>query len=127
SFDGTTSPAPQQGKCTATPPGGDAVRKTNASGTPVVLPDGRRLDPAGNEWLFTDFPGNFPSGALLVPGTSWLLVVDAGTGALTADAAKSIPLPSGAFPQGIAVSPDGTTLLVGQVTDSHVLVVSVAG
>src|ERR1019366_2856505 len=78
SFDGTTSPAPQQGKCTATPPGGDAVRKTNASGTPVVLPDGRRIDPAGNEWLFTDFPGGFPDGALLVPGTSWLLVVDTG-------------------------------------------------
>ena len=46
--------------------------------------------------------------------------------ALTADAAKSLPLPSGTFPQGIAVSPDGTTLLVGQVTDSHVLVVSLA-
>jgi hypothetical protein len=198
SFDGTTYPTPQQGQCTASAPTGDAVRKTNASGTPVVLPDGRRLDPAGNEWLFTDFPGNFPSGALLVPGTRWLLVVDTGytthavrsvdtailrtspgmnpvassvsyqppkalnwgmayaagpsllyvasgyhspddtdsqiyaydfdpgTGALTADAAKSIPLPSGTFPQGIAVSPDGTTLLVGQVTDSHVLVVSLA-
>jgi len=195
-FDGTTYPTPQQGQCTASAPSGDALAKTNASGTPVILPDGRRLDPAGDEWLFTDFPGNFPDGAILVPGTGWLLVVDTGytthsvravdtgilrtspgtnpvassvsyqppkalnwgmayvasssvlyvasgyespddvdsqvfaydfdlgSGQLTADAAKSIPLPSGTFPQGIAVSPDGKTLLVGQVTDSHVLVVS---
>ena len=195
-FDGTTYPAPQQGKCTATAPSGDAVRKTNASGTPVVLPDGRRIDPAGNEWLFTDFPGGFPDGALQVPGTKWLLVVDTGytthsvraldtsllrgtpvanpvvssirydppkalnwgmayaagsnvlyvasgykspddtqsliyaydfdttAGKLTADAAKNVPLPMGAFPQGVAVSADGKTLLVGQVTDSHVLVFS---
>jgi DNA-binding beta-propeller fold protein YncE len=195
-FDGTTYPAPQQGQCSATAPSGNALEKTNASGTPVILPDGRRIEPAGNEWLFTDFPGNFPDGALLVPGTSWLLVVDTGytthsvravdtgilrslpgtnpvassvsyqppkalnwgmayvaassvlyvasgyedpddtdsqifaydfdvvTGQLTADAARSVPLPSGTFPQGIAVSPDGQTLLVGQVTDSHVLVVS---
>jgi DNA-binding beta-propeller fold protein YncE len=198
SFDGTTYPTPQQGQCTATTPSGVALEKTNASGTPVILPDGRRLDPAGNEWLFTDFPGNFPDGAILVPGTEWLLVVDTGytthavraidtgtlrsspgtnpvassisyqppkalnwgmayvpttsvlyvasgyespddtdsqifaydfdfgTGQLTLDAGKSVPLPSGTFPQGIAVSPDGSTLLVGQVTDSHVLVVSLA-
>ncbi|MGH7296018.1 MAG: YncE family protein, partial [Polyangiaceae bacterium] len=197
-FDGTTYPAPQGGQCSATAPGGTAVEKTNASGTPPVLPDGRRIEPAGNEWLFTDFPGNFPDGALLVPGTSWLLVVDTGytthsvrvvntatlraspgtspvassvrydppkaldwgmayvaaskllyvasgyqspndtasqifaydldttSGQLTADAGKSIPLPAGTFPEGIAVSPDGGTLLVGQVTDSHVLVVSLA-
>jgi sugar lactone lactonase YvrE len=197
-FDGKTYPTPQQGQCTATTPGGSAVEKTNASGTPPVLPDGRRVEPAGNEWLFTDFPGNFPDGALLVPGTSWLLVVDTGytthavravdtatlrssagtnpvtssisyappkaldwgmayvasasllyvasgyespddtasqiyaydfdpvAGKLTADAGKSIPLPSGTFPEGLAVSPDGSTMLVGQVTDSHVLVVSLA-
>ena len=47
-------------------------------------------------------------------------------GKLTADTAKSIPCRSGTFPQGIAVSPDGSTLLVGQVTDSHVLVFSLA-
>jgi YVTN family beta-propeller protein len=196
SFDGQTYPAPQQGQCTATTPGGTAIEKTSASGTPVVLPDGRRLEPAGSEWLFTDFPGNFPDGALLVPDTAWLLVVDTGytthsvravntqtlqsspgtdpvvssvsyqppkalnwgmaylpspgvlyvasgydnpddtdsqiyaydfdvgTGQLTADATLSVPLPSGTFPQGIALSPDGQTLLVGQVTDSHVLVIS---
>jgi len=198
-FDGKTYPAPQQGKCVATDPTGPALEKTNAAGTPVVLPDGRRIEPAGNEWVFTDFPGGFPSGALLVPGTKWLLVVDTGytthsvravdttilkaggtttpvvssirydppkalnwgmayvapasgttgtlyvasgyhspddtdsqiyaydfdttSGQLTADAARSVPLPKGTFPQGIAVSPDGKTMLVGQVSDSHVLVV----
>jgi sugar lactone lactonase YvrE len=195
-FDGTTYPAPQQGKCAATDPSGLALEKTNAQGTPVVLPDGRRIEPAGNEWLFTDFPGNFPAAALQVPGTRWLLVVDTGytthsvravdttilrtspvknpvtssvrydppkalnwgmayvaasnvlyvasgyhspddtqsqifaydfdatAGQLTADAAKSVPLPSGTFPQGVAVSADGKTMLVGQVTDGHVLVIS---
>ena len=48
---------------------------------------------------------------------------DTTAGTLTADAAKSVPLPSGTFPQGIAVSADGKTLLVGQVSDSHVLVI----
>src|SRR5579859_4160279 len=195
-FDGKTYPAPQQGKCVATAPSGDAIAKANAQGTPVVLPDGRKIEPAGNEWVFGDFPGNFPAYALQVPGTKWLLVVDTGytthavraidtsilrgssttnpvissvrydppkalnwgmafspvtkalyvasgyhspddtqsqvyaydfdptTGQLTADAAKSVPLPAGTFPQGIAVSADGKTLLVGQVTDPHVLVVS---
>jgi hypothetical protein len=198
SFDGTGTPASQQGRCTASVPTGAAVEKANASGSPIVLPDGRRLEPAGSEWVFTDFPGNFPDGAILVPGTSWLLVVDTGytthavravntaallvaptaspvassisyappkalnwgmayvaaskvlyvasgydnpsdtasqifaydfdttTGQLTANAAKSVPLPSGAFPQGIAVSADGSTLLVGQVTSSDVLIVSLA-
>lgn len=197
-FDGTY-PKPVAGKCTATAPSGQAVEKTNALGMPVVLPDGRRIEPAGNEWVFDDFPGGFPSGALLDPqATQWLFVVDTGytthsvravstlalslsstqnpvtssirydppaalnwgmafvaatntlmvasgydsttnpdskifaydldpvSGKLTADAAKTISLPSGTFPQGIAVSPDGTTLLVGQVTDNHVLVISLA-
>jgi len=198
SFDGKTYPAPVQGQCTATTPGGTALEKTNASGTPVVLPDARKIEPAGNEWVFTDFPGNLPSGALLVPGTSWLLVVDTGytthsvravnmqtlrsspgvdpvassisyappkaldwgmayvpstsvlyvasgyqspddtdsqiyaydfdplSGRLTADAGKSVPLPSGTFPEAVAVSPNGQTMLVGQVTDEHVLIVSLA-
>jgi DNA-binding beta-propeller fold protein YncE len=197
-FDGTY-PAPVAGKCTVTSPMGAAAEKTNTLGNPPVLPDGRRVEPAGNEWVFDDFPGGFPSGALLDPqAPEWLFVVDTGytthsvrainnallqlstasspvassirydppaalnwgmafvaatstlyvasgydsttnpnpqvfaydfdgaTGMLTADAAKSVTLPSETFPQGIAVSPDGNTLLVGQVTDSHVLVVSLA-
>jgi DNA-binding beta-propeller fold protein YncE len=196
SFDGKTYPAPQQGQCAASDPTGDALAKANAAGSPVVLPDGRRVEPAGSEWVFTDFPGNLPDGAIQVPGTRWLLVVDTGydthsvraidtavlragggttpvvssvrydppaalnwgmayvaasnvlyvasgyqkpndtqsqvfaydfdttKGQLTADTAKTVPLPAGTFPQAIAVSPDGKTMLVGQVTSSKVLVVS---
>jgi hypothetical protein len=194
-FDGG-DPAVVHGKCTVSDPTGQAVEKTNAMGTPPVLPDGRRVEPAGNEWVFSDFQGGFPDG--LIFAAPWLFVVDTGytthsvrvvdtrvlsaspgtspvassipyappaalnwgmawvasskmlyvasgydattdpnpqvfaydvdttAGKLTADAAKSIPLPSGTFPQGIAVSPDGSTLLVGQVKDSHVLMVSLA-
>ena len=77
-FDGRTFPAPQKGACVASDPAADALAKTAADGTPIVLPDGRRVEPAGSEWLFTDFPGGFPSGAALVPGTKWLLVDDTG-------------------------------------------------
>jgi DNA-binding beta-propeller fold protein YncE len=197
-WDGTY-PTPVAGKCTATAPTGQAVEKTNALGTPAILPDGRRVEPAGNEWVFNDFPGGFPSGVLLdAQAPQWLFVVDTGytthsvralstltlsltstqspvassirydppaaldwgmayvgstktlfvasgydsttdpdskiyaydfdesSGQLTADAAKTVALPSGTFPEGIAISPDGNTLLVGQVTDNHVLVVSLA-
>ena len=195
-FDGSTTPAPQQGACSATDPSGDALEKTNPMGPPVVLPDGRRIEPAGNEWVLDDFPGGFPSNALLVPGTKWLAVVDTGyqthsvrivdtsvlrtgsmnnpvvssirfdppqalnwgmayvatpsilyvasgyqatndpnpqvlafdldttSGKITQDAAKTIALPMGVFPQAVAVSGDGKTMLVGQVKDSHALAVS---
>ncbi len=197
-FDGGF-PKPVAGKCAATAPTGQAVEKTNAASAPFVLPDGRRIEPAGNEWVFDDFPGGLPSGLLLDPqAPQWLFVVDTGytthsvravstislnlttqsspvsssvrydppaalnwgmayipstttlmvasgydsstnpnpqifaydfdesSGMLTADKTKSIPLPSGTFPQAVAVSPDASTLLVGQVTDSHLLVISLA-
>lgn len=177
-FDGKTFPPPQQGACSATDPTGEAL--TKASDT--VLPDGRRLAPAGVEWLFDeqDLMGGFPANAMLVPGTKWLVVNDVGylahslravdttllkaggstspvvshvkrdkpgafnyglawrdqsktmyvasgtpddkifaytldttTGALAAAAGKDVKLPADAMPQGIAISPDGKTLLVG--------------
>jgi hypothetical protein len=198
SFDGQTYPTPVKGKCTATGATGQAAEKTNAMGTPPILPDGRRIEPAGNEWVFDDFKGGFPSTMILDPTAKWLLVVDTGyttmsvravstatlrtspgtnpvvssvhydppaalnwgaayvpstsvlyvssgtdpaatpvsqiyaydfdatKGTLTADTAKAIGLPMGAFPQAVAVSPDGSTLLVGQVNDSHVLLYSLA-
>jgi DNA-binding beta-propeller fold protein YncE len=189
SFDGHTFPAPVQGACTASSPSGDALAKTAVTGSPLVLPDGRRIVPAGTEWVLSDFPGGFPSNATLVPSSKWLAVVDTGydtqsvrlvdtgllraggtspvvasvkydppaslnwgvawsaatnvlyvasgtpdskvyaydvdptKGTLTADAQKTIALQS-AFPQAVAISPDGKTLLVGQASDSHVFVVS---
>src|SRR5579872_5006889 len=74
-FDGGF-PAPVHGKCTVSDPSGQAAEKTNAMGTPPVLPDGRRVEPAGNEWVFSDFTGGFPDGVLLA--SPWLLVVDTG-------------------------------------------------
>ncbi|HEX8796252.1 MAG TPA: hypothetical protein VF765_35120 [Polyangiaceae bacterium] len=201
SFDGQTFPAPVKGKCTATAGSGQAIEKTNAMGSPPILPDGRRVEPAGNEWVFDDFQGGFPSSMLLDPTAKWLFVVDTGyttqsvravstatlrsspgtnpvvssvhydppaalnwgvayvaatstlyvssgvdptatpqskiyaydfdatKGTLTADAAKAVMLPMGVFPQAVGVSPDGSTMLVGEVgssTDAHVYAFSLA-
>jgi DNA-binding beta-propeller fold protein YncE len=80
SFDGKTMPKPVQGKCTASVPSGEAIRPATRTGTPIVLPDGRRVAPMGTEWLFdeSDLPGGFPAHALLVPGGRWLVVSDDG-------------------------------------------------
>ena len=188
-FDGKTFPALVTGACTATIPSADALAKTSIATPPIVLPDGRRLQPAGNEWIIKGTnDGTFPASSVLVAGTRWLIVVDTGygahairvvdtsllrasgatsplaaeivlprsetlnwgvayvpqtgvvyvasgtpdskiyawdlnaaTGALTADAGKTIALPVGAFPQGLAASPDGKTLLVGQAKDSNAI------
>ena len=50
------------------------------AGTPVVLPDGRRMIPAGHWKLFedTDLQGTFPFSALWIPGTKWVTVSDDG-------------------------------------------------
>jgi len=189
-FDGKTFPAPQAGTCKATDPAGAALVKTNADATPAVLPDGRRLSPAGTEWRLKDFPGNFPATSLLVPGTKWLIVVDTGivthsvrvvdtailraggadpivssvkytgrdaldwgmtyvastktlyvasgipdsrvfafdfdevAGKITPSATRNVQLDASVFPESVAASADGKTLLVGQAKDSHVLIVS---
>lgn len=190
-YDGTL-PAPVTGACVATAPAGDALAKTSFTGTPVILPDGRRLAPAGIEWVFdeADVDGGFPTTSALVPGTKWLVVIDAGygthavravdtsvlgggatnpvasylrypipkainygiavapstntiyvaggtpdskvyafdldqaTGKLTENATRGIALPAETIGQGVDVSPDGKTLLVGSGKDSHVLVFS---
>jgi DNA-binding beta-propeller fold protein YncE len=186
-WDGTY-PAPQAGKCQASEPTGEALAKTNAEGSPVVLPDGRRLATAGKESLFKDeLRGTFPYSMIKVPGTSLVVVSDDGyldnalrvvdtskigeagspelarqvfpaptslnlglafggdgtlyaasgapdsvirafsldkaTGALAALPARDVQL-VGVFPAGIAVSPDGKTMVVGQVKKGELLVVS---
>ncbi|MGH7281979.1 MAG: YncE family protein, partial [Polyangiaceae bacterium] len=77
SFDGKTYPTPVQGKCVATDPAGDAIAKAQTVTAPYVLPDGRRLAPAGKELVF-ESDGGFPSSQLLLSGTRFLAVSDYG-------------------------------------------------
>ncbi len=191
-FDGKTFPAVVPGKCNATDPAGEAIVKANIADALTILPDGRRLQAAGAEWVFNepDTGGGFPASILLVPGTKWAIISDDGykthtlrvvdtvmlraksgnpvaslikypapkalnyglawrdasktlyassgnpdskiyaydldmtTGAATENVAKTIKLKDGAVPQGIGVSPDGKTLVVGQAKDSKLLVFS---
>jgi DNA-binding beta-propeller fold protein YncE len=177
-------PASTPGACVATEPTGGALAKTAFRGTPVILPDGRRVEPAGRELLLDDFPGGFPSSSTHIPGTRWLVANDTGyvtnsvrvidtttmtvvssasyppprslnfglafapatetlyvasgipdskiyaytfdltTGKISENAQRTVSLPAQTFPQGIGVSPDGRTLLVGQARDAKILVVS---
>jgi DNA-binding beta-propeller fold protein YncE len=77
SFDGTTYPAVVAGKCAATDPTGSALAKADVTTTPIVLPDGRRLEAAGNELVF-ETDGGFPASQLWIPGTRFLAVNDSG-------------------------------------------------
>src|SRR5262249_3447590 len=47
-WDGATMPAPVKGACAASEPSGDATTPVTRAGK-IVLPDGRRLAPAGAE------------------------------------------------------------------------------
>ncbi len=81
-WDGTY-PTPVAGQCTATTPGGDAILYAGQgqNGT-TILPDGRRLHPAGADWVFseTDLTGGLTSALAAIPGTSWVATVDTGYG-----------------------------------------------
>jgi DNA-binding beta-propeller fold protein YncE len=190
-FDGKTFPPVTPGKCFATDPTADALAKTQANGKPVVLPDGRRVQPWGKEHLFDDFTGGFPASLMRIPGTRFVAVTDTGyethsirivdgaalrsgsglpvvvssvayppprslqyglaykadtktlyaaggtpdsrvyayvlddaSGAIAADPAKDVALPAGAIAGGIGISPDGKTLLVGQATETAILMYS---
>jgi hypothetical protein len=78
------------GACTATAPSGAAIAYTQKAGTPTILPDGRRVTPAGHDWLFdeADVPQSIPTSAIAVPGTTFLLVVDEAYG--TNDAVRVV-------------------------------------
>jgi DNA-binding beta-propeller fold protein YncE len=81
-WDGTY-PVPVTGQCTATTPTGDALKEAGPDPddpTKVVLPDGRRLQPAGVEWILGDAPGGLTSQVLDVPGTPYVVTVDTGNG-----------------------------------------------
>ncbi len=72
-------------RCSATAPTGDAIKKAGADPDDVqttVLPDGRRVRATGSEWLFdeTNLEPGLPMSVTPVPGTTYVLVVDAGYG-----------------------------------------------
>lgn len=80
-WDGTF-PAATPGKCTATTPTGEALKLAGPDPddpTVRVLPDGRRLAPAGASWVFPE-PDDAANNAVAVPGTSFVLTVDLGYG-----------------------------------------------
>ncbi|MBI5533045.1 MAG: beta-propeller fold lactonase family protein [Deltaproteobacteria bacterium] len=139
-WDGTTYPTPVAGKCTASDATGDATAKTTVSGNPVILPDGRRVKPAGHwkAFLDTDLEGTFPFSALWVPGTGYVIVSDDGyddhalrvidTAKLAADQDPTVsyvkfPSPSG-LNYGLALAPDGTVYAASEKTASAVLAFS---
>lgn len=83
-WDGTTMNATPS-KCTVSAPSGDAIKLTGADpddAKTTILPDGRRVRSAGNEWLFdeADLNAGLPVRVLPVPGSALALVVDAGYG-----------------------------------------------
>jgi hypothetical protein len=76
-FDGASFPVAVQGRCRATEPSGSALAKAQVVARPIVLPDGRRLAPAGRELLFQS-DGGFPSSMLRIAGTRFIAVSDYG-------------------------------------------------
>jgi DNA-binding beta-propeller fold protein YncE len=76
-FDGTTQPAVTTGACVATDPAGSALAKAQITATPMILPDGRRLQPAGNELVF-ETDGGFPAAQIWIPNTRFLAINDNG-------------------------------------------------
>jgi hypothetical protein len=76
-------PAPAAGKCTASAPSKEALKRSGIDPDDKaahVLPDGRRVHPAGKEWILADLAGGLTSGAIDVPGTPFVLAVETGFG-----------------------------------------------
>jgi len=83
-WDGTF-PAVQPGKCTASAPTGEAAKYAGRDpdkATTIILPDGRRVAPAGAEWIFDekDLPSGLPTTVIAIPGTKLAVTVDSGYG-----------------------------------------------
>ncbi len=80
-WDGTY-PTPAAGQCTATVPSGDAVKFAGvdpANAAVRVMPDGRRLSPAGADFVFLD-QESMTANVVPVAGTGLVLTVDLGYG-----------------------------------------------
>lgn len=77
-------PAVDKGQCAVSDATGDSKKFTGTDpddAKTTILPDGRRVRPAGDDWVFneTDLKGGITTGLLAIPSTSYVLTVDAGT------------------------------------------------
>ncbi len=80
-WDGTY-PTPVAGRCTVTAPSGDAVKFAGVDPDDAavrVMPDGRRLSPAGVDFVFPD-QESMTANVVPVAGTGLVLTVDLGYG-----------------------------------------------
>jgi DNA-binding beta-propeller fold protein YncE len=80
-----TTPAAVNGKCAASAPSGEAAKYTgplDEKGDTKILPDGRRVRPAGAEHAFVDkdLSGGLPTAVIAIPGTRRVIAVDTGYG-----------------------------------------------
>ena len=75
-------PAVTAGKCTATQASGEAARYAGSDQGTTTLPDGHRLRPAGADWVFAekDLSGGLTMMVARLPGTTFVVTVDAGYG-----------------------------------------------
>jgi hypothetical protein len=77
SFDGKTYPAIVPGQCAASAPTGSAIAKAEVTTMPLILADGRRLQPAGSELVF-ETDGGFPAAQMFIPSTRFIAINDNG-------------------------------------------------
>ena len=78
-------PAATKGQCTSSAPSSEAAKYTGPDAEHpgvTILPDGRRIQPAGVEWILRekDTPSGLPTNVIAVPGSSYALTVDTGYG-----------------------------------------------
>ena len=76
-------PASVKGQCAASAPGGEAAKYAGvdpASAGTVILPDGRRIVPAGSDWVFdeSDLAGGLTTFVGAIAGTTLVVTVDDG-------------------------------------------------
>lgn len=130
----TALPAGFTGKCSATEPTGEAIRKAGkVEGAPSptwVLPDGHRITPSGAESIIGDAThvGGFPVAITPIPSTHYAVIVDAGFGDhlarivdLDAIGATGTPVVSSVV---LPHANWGIAVLAGEVVGKHRVLVS---
>ena len=94
-------PAPVQGQCTAVAASGEAAKYAgNDDAGTMILPDGRRLAPAGSDWVFDedDLEGGLTTFVGPVAGTSLVVTVDDGPADHAVRAIDSTKIGTGSNP-----------------------------